>query len=122
MSFVCCCCFRGVWDGDLLFFVLSFCVGYLGLESLETDLFRFGFVDVFHEDALVLELVTLALEVQDVVEVFVDFLRLSVLAEESAENSHASHPDDLGREASFTGTSALTDARVTAYTLKRFFV
>ena len=64
-------------------------------EGLEADLFGFGLVDVFHQHAFVLEDVTLALNVQDVVEVLVDLLGFAVLAEETTEDALAADPDDL---------------------------
>lgn len=47
------------------------------------------------------------------VHVLVDLSLSTVLAEEATENTHASHPHDLGGEASLLSTAALTVAHVT---------
>ena len=76
-----------------------------------------GLVDVLHENTLVLEDVTLGLEVELVVEVLVDLARLAVLAQESAEDTLASHPHDLGGHTGLRGTLAVTLSGTTAGTL-----
>jgi hypothetical protein len=73
---------------------------------------------VLHEDTLVLEGVTLGLEVKDVVEVLVDLAGLTVLAEETTEDTHATEPLDLGGHTGLGGTLALTSARVATKTLR----
>ena len=50
---------------------------------------------VFNEGTLVLECITLTQVVQLVVEVFVDLAAGTVLDEEAAEDSEATHPEDL---------------------------
>ena len=85
--------------------------GLLG-EVLGTDLLGLGLVDVFHQDTLVLEAVTLGLEVQVVVQVLVDLASLTVLAEKTAENAHAAHPEGLLAHTSIGSTLALTMAHV----------
>ena len=74
-------------------------------------------MNVLHKDALVLELVTLALEVQRVVKVLVDLGGLSVLLEETTENAHTADPDHLGGEAGLAGTSSLTTSHVSSLSL-----
>lgn len=59
----------------------------------------------------------LALEVEDVVQVLVDLLRVPVLGEEAAEHALAAHPDHLGRETRVRGTLPLADALVAALPL-----
>lgn len=71
-----------------------------------------------HEHSLVLEDVTLDLEVQLVVEVAIDLGRLAVLAEQTAQDAHAAHPDDLLGEASLAGSVALSGAGVAALGLR----
>lgn len=61
-----------------------------------------------------LEGVTLAQVVKLVVEVLVDLSRGAVLDEETAEDSHAAHPEDLARHTSIGGTLSLTVATVSA--------
>lgn len=84
----------------------------LGFEGLGTLDLGLSLVDVLHQDGLVLELVTLALVVKNVVEVLVDFGGGTVFTKHSAKNAHASDPDGLGREAGFTSTGSLTTASV----------
>ncbi len=55
-----------------------------------------------------LEHVALALEVELVVEVTVDLLGRAVLAQKTAEDALAAHPDDLGGHTGIGGTLALT--------------
>jgi hypothetical protein len=90
-------------------------------------------VDVLHQDTLVLEAVTLGLEVESVVtghergpqrlvrryrlQVLVDLAALTVLSQESPENTHPPQPLDLGRHPRLGGTLPLTGAGVSAKTL-----
>lgn len=91
-------------------------VGLLASSSV-TRLLGLLLVDVLHQDTLVLEGVTLALEVQIVVQVPVDLLGLTVLLEHAAENAHAANPEDLLGHTSITGTLALTGAGVATLAL-----
>lgn len=88
-----------------------------GDEGLGAQLLGLGVVDVLHQDALVLELVTLGLEVQGVVQVAVDLLVVAVPAQQAAQDAHAADPDNLGGEAGLAGTAALADAGVAAQAL-----
>merc|ERR1719383_411258 len=81
----------------------------LGAESL-----RLLLVDELHQNALVLEHVTLALDVELVVQMAIDFLVLSVLLQEATEDAHPPHPQLLDGHAGVGGTLALTGAGVTA--------
>lgn len=49
------------------------------------------------------------------VQVLVDLLRLAVLAEHTAEDTHAALPDELERKARVGGTPALTGAGVPSF-------
>ena len=69
-------------------------------------------VDVLHEHALVLEHVTLDLEVKFMVEVTVNLCRFTVLAQQTTQHTHAAHPDDLLGEARLAGSVALSGASV----------
>lgn len=71
---------------------------------------------MFNESALVLEGVTLARVVQLVVEMLVDLAGSTVLDEESAEDTHAAHPEDLRRHTGIRGTLSLTVTGVTTGT------
>lgn len=62
---------------------------------------------------LVLEFVTLNLEVKVVIKVLVDLLGISVTLEEATQNTDASHPENLAAKTGLTGTTTLTDASVT---------
>jgi len=81
----------------------------LGAESLSLLL-----VDELHQNALVLEHVTLALDVELVVEMAIDLLVLSVLLQETTQDAHPPHPQLLDGHAGVGGTLALSGARVTA--------
>merc|ERR1712093_389231 len=74
-------------------------------------------VDVLHEHTLVLEHITLALHVQDMVQVLVDLLGITVLLEQTTEHAKATHPDDTLGHAGVLVTLALTSAAVAALTL-----
>ena len=71
-------------------------------------------VDVLHQDSLVLEHVTLCLEVKLVVHVLVDLLLLSVLGQKSSEDTLASHPQELDGHTGVGGTESLTGTSVSA--------
>lgn len=85
------------------------CGGLLA-ECLFLDGDGLEFVDLFEEDGLVLELVTLRKHVQGVVDVLVDFLGVSELLQHAAKDSLATHPQNLEGKTSVGGTSTLTDA------------
>lgn len=65
---------------------------------------------------LVLESVTLGLAVEEVVEVLVDLTLLSVLGENTTENTLAAHPQNLNRHTGIGSTLTLTVACVAAVT------
>jgi hypothetical protein len=54
--------------------------------------------------------------------VLVDLSRLTVLAEESSENTLTAHPQNGGGHTSLSGTTALTGTRVTTQTLGSEFL
>jgi len=66
---------------------------------------------------LVLEHVTLDLEVKLMVQVAVELLGSTVLGQHPPEDPHATHPDHLTRETGFAGTLTLTQTHVSAQTL-----
>lgn len=88
----------------------------LGLISqhLAALLLSLLLVDVLHEDALVLEHVTLALHVQVVVQVPVNLLAVAVLLQQAAQNALALHPQQLGRHAGVRSTLTLSESAVTS--------
>jgi hypothetical protein len=75
---------------------------------LGTELLRLLIVDGLDEDTLVLVHVTLHSEIQLAVEVEINLLAISVLLQQTSEYTKAAHPQDLGRETSLAGTTALT--------------
>lgn len=82
-----------------------------------TGLLSLGLVDVLHQDTLVLEDVTLNLEVERVIHVLINLSSLTVLTEHTTEDAHATHPDDVRGHTTFTGTTALTNTRVATFAL-----
>ena len=88
-------------------------------DGLLASLLRLGPVDRLHEHTLVLEHVTLALQVHLVVHVLVNLLRLAVLLQQAAEHAVAAEPEHLGGQARLARTSALTVAGVATLLLRR---
>lgn len=69
---------------------------------------------VLNQGALVLKGVTLAQVVELVVEVLVDLARGTVLDQETAEDSHSAHPENLAGHTGIRSTLSLTVATVAA--------
>merc|ERR1719263_1353869 len=92
-------------------------LGLVGERLLE-GLLLLGLVDVLHQHALVLELVTLGLEVQRVVQVLVDLLRLAVLLQQPAQHTHPTDPQHLDRHTRLLRTLPLAVARVPPLALR----
>ena len=92
----------------------------LGINVLVTDLLSLELVNGFHEDVLVLELVTLGREVQLVVDVLVDLLVVAVLFEESTENTGSAHGEHLNGHTGLVGTLSVTSALMTTLALFSF--
>lgn len=67
---------------------------------------------VLDEGTLVLEGVTLAQEVELVVEVLVDLAGSAVLDEQTTEDAETAHPDDLAGHTGVLGTLSLTETPV----------
>ena len=67
-----------------------------------------------HQDSLVLEAVSFRSEVQFVIQMLIDFLRLSVFFEKTTKDSHASDPEDLDRHSGIRCSSPLAVAHVTS--------
>merc|ERR1719191_2590024 len=109
---------KGSEDGSLLFVLLGSTLLSLdmGLSSEHSGTLASGLllVDVLHQDSLVLEDVTLGLEVKLVVDVLVELLLLSVLGQKSSEDSLASHPQELDGHTRVSGTESLTGSGVSA--------
>ena len=86
-------------------------------KGLGTQLLGLSLVNVFHKHTLVLETVTLGLDVEGVVQVLVNLASLTVLAQKTAEDTHAAHPEDLGRHTGVGSTLSLTMAHMATKTL-----
>ena len=69
-------------------------------------------MNCLEQDTLVLELVTLSVEVEGVINVPVDFLGVTHLVEKTTEDTDAAHPEDLEWKTGVGGTATLTDAWV----------
>jgi len=110
----------GLLGGDALLSsspgLLVFGTASLGLVRQLLGAERLGLllVNEFHQHALVLEHITLALNVELVVKMAVDFLVLSVLFQEATQDAHPPHPQLLNGHTGVGGTLALTGTRVTA--------
>lgn len=85
----------------------------LVVQHLSASLLSLTLVNVFHQDALVLEHITLCLHVQVVVEMTVDFLGFAVFLKQTTEDTHASHPQEFHRHTSVRCTLALSVTAVT---------
>ena len=81
-------------------------------DQLGTVALILTLVDVLHKNTLVLEHVTLALQVQLVIQMAINLLCLTVLAQQAAENTLTAHPNDLYRHACIRSTLALTETGV----------
>lgn len=96
-------------------------LGLLGLGLINEDLSLNGLglslVDSFNQNSLVLELVTLRLHVEMTIDVVIDLSLLSVLAEKASKDSLSSDPHDLSGHTGLSGTSALSETRVSSLTL-----
>lgn len=89
----------------------------LGLELLGLDLLCLLFEDGLDEDSAVLELVSLGSEVELVVQSSVDLFGLTVLPEQSPEDSLPADPKNLGGHSALASTSALSGASVVSLSL-----
>ena len=89
----------------------------LGIDVLITDLLSLEFVNGLHKNVFVLELVTLGTEVQLVVDVLVDLLAVSVLLEESTEDTGSAHGEDLHGHTGLVGTLSVTSTLMTTLAL-----
>ena len=107
---------------------------HLFLDVLGSDFLSLGAVNVFHEDTLVLEAVTLGFEIECVVaerasanepvtgresysQMLVDLSSLPVLFQESPENPHSPQPLDLGGHTGLGGTLSFTESSVSSESL-----
>ena len=79
-------------------------------QSLLSSLLSFGLVNALHQNSLILKDITLNLHVHVMVHVLVNLLGLSVLAEQTSEDTHSPHPKDLCGKPCLSGTLPLTYA------------
>ena len=87
------------------------------LELTFSDLLLLHLVDGLDKNSLVSVLVTLGGEVEMMVDVSSDLLGLSILSEESSENSLSTHPLDLDWHSSVSGTSSLSVTSMSSLSL-----
>jgi len=76
-------------------------------QLISLNLLALLLVDGFNQDSLVLELVTLAGHIEEMIQMLIDFLGFSVFSEESSENSLSSDPENLLWHSCFLGTFSL---------------
>ena len=74
-------------------------------------------MNVFNQDFLVLEHVTLGLQVKFVVQVFVDFSGLTIFLEKTTEDTDTADPENLEWNSGIGGTTAFTLTSVTSLSL-----
>ena len=74
-------------------------------------------MDIFHQDTLVLEHITLGLEVELMVQMSINLATFTVLAQQTTQHTHSAHPKDGSRHTGISGTATLTSSSVTAKTL-----
>ena len=86
-------------------------------KLLFSDLLLLHLVDGLNKDRLVLELVTLSSKVEVMVDFLGDLLGLSILSEESSEDSLSTHPLDLDWESGVSSTASLSVTVVSALSL-----
>merc|ERR1712025_430639 len=97
--------------GSLCLVPASLC---LVAEHLSTRIVGLLLVNELHEGTLVLERVTLDLQVQFTVQLSVNLLVLTVLLQHAPRNTGASHPQDLGGHTGLLSTLPFTKAHVSA--------
>jgi len=89
----------------------------LGINIGISDLFSFQFVNCFHENILVLELVTLGSKVQLVVDVLVDLFAVTILLQQSSKDSCSADSKDFAWHTGITGTLSVTGTLMTTLAL-----
>lgn len=87
------------------------------LQRLLTSSLGLSLDDVLDQSSLVLESVTLGRQVQAVVQVLVNLASVSVLGQQSSQDSQSSHPHNLGWHTSVGGTLSLTVTHVSTRSL-----
>merc|ERR1719213_989176 len=87
-------------------------------DLLLHDLLGLLLVDVLDQDTLILEHITLALHVKDVVQVLVNLLRVAVLLQQTTEHTQATHPDDTLGHPGVLVTWTLTSTTVAPLALR----
>merc|ERR1712033_7702 len=83
-------------------------------KSKGSGLLSLLLVNKLHQNTLVFEAITFALEVELMVQMLVNFLGFSVLSQQIPQDSHAANPHDLHRHTSVGSTLPLAMAHVTA--------
>merc|ERR1719221_100669 len=99
---------------DLSLFLSRF---LLLLQGLLFRLIRLGFVNCLYEHPLVFVSIALGMAVEEVVEVLVDLLLLTVLAQQPTKYSLTTHPQHLCWHTGFSSSTALPNTSVSPLTL-----
>lgn len=87
------------------------------LQRLLTSSLSLGLDNVLNQRSLVLEGVTLSRQVKAVVQVLVNLASVSVLSQQSSQDSQSSHPQNLRWHTSVLGTLSLTVTHVSTVSL-----
>jgi len=96
------------------FVLLSSCLCLI-LEHLCTSLSSLLLVDMLHQDTLVLENITLRLQIELVVHVLIKLVSLAIFGKETTENAHASDPNELHGHTCVSSTLSLTSTGMTTF-------
>merc|ERR1719313_2987422 len=88
-------------------------------ERLSFQFVCLGFLQTLNQYLLVLELVTLRLHIELMINVIVDLLCGAVLTEKAAQDTLTAHPENLDRHACLQAATALASARMPTLALGR---
>jgi hypothetical protein len=89
----------------------------LSINISVSNLFSFQFVNCFHKNILVLELVTFGSKVQLVVDVLVDLFAVTILLQQSSKDSCSADSKDFAWHTGITGTLSVTGTLMTTLAL-----
>lgn len=84
------------------------------VKHLSTSLSCLLLVNVFHQDALVLENITLNFHVEVVVQVTINLLGFTIFHQQATKDTHTSHPEEFDGSTSICCTLTLSISTMTA--------
>ena len=87
------------------------------MELLLSDFLLFHFVNGLNQDLFVLELITLGCNIEMMIDVLVNLLVLSILDEESSQDSLSSDPHHLDGHSSSSGSLSLSGTLMSSSSL-----